>query len=283
LRLSSAVRGSRRKAGLASIGRLLLTGGFLSFALGPVVWLVQMSLKTEAEAFRMPPQLLFAPSVRNYVELMRGPFLGAILNSFKASTLTTVLCLALGIPAAYALARAQLRRERAIRVWILSSRMAPPIAFALPFYLAFRALGLIDTVLGLSVVYLTFNLSLVIWLTQVFFEGLPRSLEEAAYVDGASTWQAFVRVTLPLAVPGVLTAGIFSFLIAWNDFFFALILTRARAQTAPVAIMGYESFLGWEWGKIAAGSTLVMAPSLLFALFVRKYLISGLTSGALKD
>ena len=262
---------------------MLLITGYLCFALGPVLWLVQMSLKTEAEAFRMPPQLLFLPSLRNYVELMKGPFLGAIANSVKTSTLTTVLCLVLGIPAAYALARARLRRGLPLRLWILSTRMAPPIAFALPFYLLFRWLGLIDTVVGLSIVYLTFNLSLVIWLAQVFFEGLPRSLEEAAHIDGASTWQAFARVTLPLAVPGVLTAGIFSFLIAWNDFFFALILTRARAQTAPVAIMGYESFLGWEWGKIAAGSTLVMAPSLLFALFVRKYLISGLTSGALKD
>lgn len=264
------------------VGRTVLVIGYLFFALAPVLWLVQMSLKTEAEAFRMPPRLLFQPSFQNYAELFKGPFLGAIANSFKASALTTLLCLIFGVPAAYALARAHLRRELPIRVWILSTRMAPPIAFALPFYLAFRALGLIDTIVGLSVIYLTFNLSLVIWLTQVFFEGLPRSLEEAAYIDGASTWQAFAHVTLPLAVPGVLTAAIFSFLVAWNDFFFALILTRAEAQTAPVAIMGYESFLGWEWGKIAAGSTLVMAPSLVFALLVRKYLISGLTSGALK-
>ncbi len=274
--------GPRRRPSLGRIGRTVLTVVYLGFALGPILWLAQMSLKTEAEAFRMPPKLLFVPSFRNYAELFEGPFLAAIANSFKASALTTILCLAFGVPAAYALARAHLRREMPIRMWILFTRMAPPIAFALPFYLAFRALGLIDTVTGLSIVYLTFNLSLVIWLTQAFFEGLPRSLEEAAYIDGASTWQAFARVTLPLAMPGVLTAGIFSFLVAWNDFFFALILTRAEAQTAPVAIMGYTSFLGWDWGKIAAGSTLVMAPSLLFALLVRRYLISGLTSGALK-
>lgn len=255
---------------------------YLFFALGPVLWLVQMSLKIEVEAFRMPPKLIFVPTLQNYAELFRGPFLLSIANSFKASTLTTLFSLAFGVPAAYALARAHFRWEAPLRLWILSTRMAPPIAFALPFYLAFRALGLIDTVVGLAIVYLTFNLSLVIWLTQAFFEGLPRSLEEAAHTDGASTWQALAYVTLPLAVPGVVTVAVFSFLVAWNDFFFALILTRAQAQTAPVAIMGYTSFLGWEWGRIAAGSTLVLVPSLLIALLVHRYLISGLTSGALK-
>ncbi len=273
----------RPRVNLAGLAHTALLIAYLLFALGPVLWLVQMSLKIEVEAFRMPPKLIFAPTFQNYADLFRGPFLSSIVNSFKASTVTTVLSLALGVPAAYALARARFGSSFALRLWILSTRMAPPIAFALPFYLAYRALGLIDTVFGLSIVYLTFNLSLVIWLTQAFFEGLPRSLEEAAYTDGASTWQALIRVTLPLAVPGVVTVAIFSFLIAWNDFFFALILTRAEAQTAPVAIMGYTSFLGWEWGRIAAGSTLMLVPSLLIALLVRRYLISGLTSGALKD
>lgn len=280
---SYAASRSRSRAGFAGIAHTALLLAYIFFALGPILWLIQMSLKIEAEAFRMPPKLIFAPTFKNYADLFRGPFLLSIVNSFKASTLTTLLSLALGVPAAYALARARFGSEFSVRLWILSTRMAPPIAFALPFYLAYRSLGLIDTVLGLSIIYLTFNLSLVIWLTQGFFEGLPRSLEEAAYTDGASTWQALMRVTLPLAVPGVVTVAIFSFLIAWNDFFFALILTRAEAQTAPVAIMGYTSFLGWEWGRIAAGSTLVLFPSLLIALLVRRYLISGLTSGALKD
>lgn len=273
----------RSSVTLARAAHTVLLIAYLLFALGPIFWLFQMSLKIEVDAFRMPPKLIFAPTFQNYADLFRGPFLHSIVNSFKASTLTTVLSLVLGVPAAYALARARFGSKFSLRLWILSTRMAPPIAFALPFYLAYRTIGLIDTIFGLSIVYLTFNLSLVIWLTQVFFEGLPKSLEEAAYTDGASTWQALMRVTLPLAVPGVVTVAIFSFLIAWNDFFFALILTRAEAQTAPVAIMGYASFLGWEWGRIAAGSTLVLAPSLLIALLVRRYLISGLTSGALKD
>ncbi len=282
--MSSFPLGGRRgTASLAGIGRVILMVPFLCFALGPVFWLVQMSLKTEVEAFHMPPKFIFVPSLKNYSDLFKGPFLSSIAHSFEASILTTVLSLALGIPGAYALSRIVLRHETLLRLWILSARMVPPIAFALPFYLAFNALGLIDTIAGLSIIYLTINLPLVVWMAQLFFQEVPRSLEEAAHIDGATTWRAFVHVTLPLAVPGVLTVAIFSFLLAWNDFFFALILTRAQAQTAPIAIMAYTSFLGWEWGKIAAGSTLVLLPSLLFALLVRRYLISGLTSGALKD
>lgn len=277
------MRRLRHRITLLAIGRWALIAIYVFCSLAPVLWLVQMSLKTEADAFRMPPKLIFMPTFENYGGLFREGFLHALGNSFQASTLTTLLSLVLGVPAAYAFSRVRLRREKVMRLWILSTRMAPPIAFALPFYLAYRALGLIDTIVGLSIIYLTFNLSLVIWLMQVFFGGLPRSLEEAAYIDGAGPWQAFRYVTLPLAAPGVVTAAIFSYLIAWNDFFFALILTRAEAETAPVAIMGYTSFLGWEWGKIAAGGTLVMIPSLLFALIVRKYLISGLTAGALKE
>lgn len=272
----------RARVNLLEIGRWILIAVLFSFALAPVLWLVQMSFKTEADAFRMPPKLT-VPTFENYKGLFREGFLKALGNSFKASTLTTFLSLVLGVPAAYALSRVRLRRGRLIRLWILSTRMAPPIAFALPFFLLYRYIGLIDSILGLSIIFLAYNLSLVIWLMQNFFGGVSKTLEEAAYIDGAGPWQAFLHVTLPLAAPGVVTAAIFSYLIAWNDFFFALVLTRAEAKTAPVAIMDYTSFLGWEWGKIAAGGTLVMLPSLLFAIFVRKYLISGLTAGALKE
>lgn len=278
---SRAVLLTRTEAALTSAVRTALIVALLVFALGPILWLIQMSLKTEAEAFRMPPRL-FTPTLQNYAGLFAGPFPASLINSLKAALLTATLSLVIGVPAGYALARVVLRQAGAIRLWILGTRIAPPIAFALPFFLVFRRIGLIDTISGLSIVYLTFNLPLVIWLTQAFFEAVPRSLEEAAYTDGASPWQTAIHVSFPLAIPGLLAAGIFSFLLAWNDFFFALILTRGSAQTAPVAIMGYVSFLGWEWGRITAGGTVVLLPSLLFALLLRKYLISGLTSGALK-
>jgi multiple sugar transport system permease protein len=160
--------------------------------------------------------------------------------------------------------------------------MAPPIAFAIPSFLTYRYLGVIDTFLGLVIICLTFNLSLAIWMMRTFFDGLPRSLEEAAKIDGAGPWGAFVRITLPLAGPGLATTAISCFLFAWNDFFFALVLTRSQAQMAPVAIVNFMNYEGWEWGKIATGGSMIMLPVVAFSLLVRRYLIRGLTAGALK-
>lgn len=254
----------------------------LALTLFPVLWLIQLSLKTESEAFRMPPNLLFSPTLENYVALFQGKFARSFGNSLIVSLATTLISLLLGVPAAYALSRASFQADKSIALWILTTRMAPPIAFAIPFFLTYRYLGLIDTLLGLVLIYLTFNLSLVIWMMRTFFDGLPRSLEEAAEIDGASPWGAFLRIALPLAGPGLATTAIFCFLFAWNDFFFALVLTRSRAQMAPVAIVNFMNYEGWEWGKIAAGGTMIMLPVVAFSLVVRRYLIRGLTAGALK-
>ena len=259
------------------------TLALLVITLFPVLWLVQLSLKVESEAFLMPPKLIFWPTLENYVALFQGKFARSFGNSLIVAVLTTLISLLLGVPAAYALSRAGFQTDKSIALWILTTRMAPPIAFAIPFFLTYRYLGLIDTLLGLVIIYLTFNLSLVIWMMRTFFDGLPRSLEEAAEIDGASPGVAFLRITLPLAGPGLATTAIFCFLFAWNDFFFALVLTRSQAQMAPVAIVNFMNYEGWEWGKIAAGGTVVMLPVILFALLVRRYLISGLIVGAIKE
>jgi len=254
----------------------------LAVTLFPVLWLIQLSLKVESEAFQMPPRLLFVPTFENYLALLQGKFARSFGNSLIVSVATTLVSLLLGVPAAYALSRAGFQADKGIALWILTTRMAPPIAFAIPFFLTYRYLGLIDTLLGLVIIYLTFNLSLVIWMMRTFFDGLPRSLEEAAEIDGAGPWGAFLRITLPLAGPGLATTAIFCFLFAWNDFFFALVLTRSQAQMAPVAIVNFMNYEGWEWGKIAAGGTMIMLPVVAFSLLVRRYLIRGLTAGALK-
>jgi multiple sugar transport system permease protein len=254
----------------------------LAITLFPVLWLLQLSLKVESEAFRMPPKLWFVPTFENYLALLQGKFARSFGNSLVVSVATTLISLLLGVPAAYALSRAGSQADKGIALWILTTRMAPPIAFAIPFFLTYRYLGLIDTLVGLIVIYLTFNLSLVIWMMRTFFDGLPRSLEEAAEIDGATPWGAFLRIALPLAGPGLATTAIFCFLFAWNDFFFALVLTRSRAQMAPVAIVNFMNYEGWEWGKIAAGGCMIMLPVVAFSLLVRRYLIRGLTAGALK-
>ena len=273
-------RRRRRAAGealaLAAIAALLLV------VLFPVLWLVLISVRTEVETFRMPPRLLVWPTMANYIDIWQGKFLRAFQNSAITATSTTLLSLLLGVPAAYALSRARLRADRVLSLWILATRMAPPIAFGIPFFLIYKELDLIDTRLGLVVIYLSFNLSLVIWMMRAFFDGLPRSLEEAAYIDGAGVLGAFVRVTLPLCAPGLATTAIFCFLLSWNDFFYSLILTRSDALTAPVAIVNFMNYESWEYGKISAGATLIMLPVVVFSLAVRRYLIRGLTAGAVK-
>lgn len=251
-------------------------------ALSPFLWLLLMSFKTNAEIFRFPPRFFFAATLDNYAALWTSEFRNSFANSLTVSVASTGLSLLVGVPAAYALSRWTSRGGGAITLWILASRMAPPIAFTIPYFLVYRHLELLDTLTGLVIIYLTFNLSLVIWMMRPFYDQLPRSLEEAAWIDGATMWQGFTRIILPLSGPGLAATAILCFLFAWNDFFFALILTRTDAMTAPVAVVNFMNYEGWEWGRIAAGGTMIMLPVLLFSFVVRRYLVHGLTGGAIK-
>jgi multiple sugar transport system permease protein len=247
----------------------------------PFLWLLQMSFKPDADIFAFPPKLVFVPTIEHYVALWDTEFRNSFWNSTVVSVSSTIISLVIGVPGAYALSRTR-RAEGSLSLLILASRMAPPIAFTIPYFLVYRYVDLLDTRLGLVLIYLTFNLSLVIWLMRSFFDATPRSLEEAAWIDGAGLWQAFWRIVLPLSGPGLAATAILCFLYSWNDFFFALILTRTEAMTAPVAVVNFMNYEGWEWGKIAAGGTMVMLPVLFFSILVRKFLVHGLTAGALK-
>ena len=251
-------------------------------ALAPFLWLLLMSFKTNAEIFRFPPRFFFDATLANYKALWTSEFRNSFVNSLIVGVASTALSLLIGVPAAYALSRWQSRASGSITLWVLASRMAPPIAFTIPYFLAYRHLEMLDTLTGLVVIYLTFNLSLVIWMMRPFYDQLPRSLEEAAWIDGATLWQGFYRIILPLSGPGLAATAILCFLFSWNDFFFALILTRTEAMTAPVAVVNFMNYEGWEWGRIAAGGTMVMLPVLVFSFVVRRYLVHGLTGGALK-
>ena len=253
----------------------------LLVALFPFAWMVQLSLRPADDLFG--ETLLFVQTLENFAALWQGSFPRSFVNSVLVSTLSTAASLLLGVPAAYVLTRWRFRARGRVALWVLATRMAPPIAFTIPFFLAYRLVGLQDTVVGLALIYMTFNISIVIWFMQTFFAAVPRALEEAAWIDGCGVWQAFYKVTLPLAAPGLAATAVFCFIFSWNDFFFALILTRTNAVTAPVAITNFLQYEGWEWGKIAAGGTLVMLPVLAFTLLVRMYLVRGLTAGGLKD
>jgi multiple sugar transport system permease protein len=248
----------------------------------PFVWLLQMSFKTDQDIFAFPPKLLFQPTLDNYLALWDSDFRRSFANSAIASSVSTLLAMLVGVPGAYALSRTTIKAEGQLSLLILASRMAPPIAFTIPYFLVYRHLELIDTLTGLVIIYLTFNLSLVVWLMRSFFDATPRALEEAAWIDGAGLWQGFYKIVLPLSGPGLAATAILCFLYSWNDFFFALILTRTEAMTAPVAVVNFMNYEGWEWGKIAAGGTMVMLPVLFFSILVRRFLVHGLTAGALK-
>jgi len=274
-------RAQQRPSWLRRHARAMVAVALMLIVLSPFLWLVQLAFKPAADIFE--DSLLFVPTLDSFKSLLQGNFLKSFGNSLMVSTLSTGMSLLIGVPAAYALTRWQFKGRDRIALWILVTRMAPPIAFTIPFFLAYQYLGLQDTVIGLAIVYLTFNLAIVIWLMQTFFEAVPVALEEAAWIDGCGIWQAFWRITLPLTAPGLAATAVLCFIFSWNDFFYALILTRTNAITAPVAIVNFLQYEGWEWTKIAAGGTLVMFPVVVFTILVRKYLVRGLTAGGIKD
>ncbi|WES66674.1 carbohydrate ABC transporter permease [Superficieibacter sp. HKU1] len=274
---AAARRKKWRLRGKRTLLALVLLGVFLA----PFLWMVIMSVRPSLDAFELT--LWFTPTLDGYRALIAGNFLQPFGNSLMVSVLSTVFSLLLGVPAAWVLTRWRFRARRYVALWILVTRMAPPIAFTIPFFLAWRWLGLQDTIIGLAIVYLTFNLAIVIWLMQTFFSAVPVALEEAAWMDGCSLWRSFWHISLPLVKPGLAATAILCFIFSWNDFFFALILTRTNAITAPVAIVNFLQYEGWEWSKIAASGTLVMLPVVAFTLLVRRYLVHGLTAGGIKD
>jgi multiple sugar transport system permease protein len=275
---------SRKARRRASNRRLVGDGAtlvLLALVLLPFLWLVQMSFRPNADILGY--ELAFKPTLAHYRALWTGAFPGSFVNSMVSSTTSTALALLIGVPAAYALSRGGFRSSRRIALWILATRMAPPIAFTIPFFLAYRYVGLSDTIAGLVLIYLTFNLALVIWMMKPYFDSVPRELEEAAWIDGCGVWTAFRRVTLPLSAPGLAATAVICFILSWNDFFYALVLTRTQASTAPVAIVNFIQYTGWEWGRIAAAGTLVMLPVVAFSILVRNYLVRGLAAGGVKE
>lgn len=253
----------------------------LLLVLAPFFWMVLMAFRPASDALAL--SLHFSPTLDAFRQLWDDGFARALGNSLVVSVLATALSLVFGVPAAYVFSRWRFRARPAMLLWVLCTRMAPPIAFTIPFFLAFRWLGVLDTPWALVTVYLTFNLAIVIWMMQGFFDGVPRALEEAAWLDGCGVWGAFRHVVLPLVRPGLVATAVLCFVFAWSDFFFALILTRTRAITAPVAIVNFLQYDGWEWSKIAAAGTLVALPVVVFAVAVRKHLVAGLTTGGVKD
>jgi len=268
------------------LGRVLHLLGLvlvLAFTLFPFYWMVSSSLKTQADLLASPPVWLFTPTLDHYAEIFDDPkILSAVMHSLIVATSTTLLAVCLGAPAAYALARFEFRGKSDLWFWFISNRMISPIVLALPIYLLAQTLGLLDTHLVLILVYLTFNLPIVVWICTDQFRSIPSELEQAARLDGASQFLIFWRIYLPLGVPGIAVSAIFSFIFSWNELLYALVLTRRAVQTAPVAATSFMSGYELPWGKIMATGTVIVLPVTIFALLVSRHMVRGLTMGATK-
>ncbi|PZX13596.1 multiple sugar transport system permease protein [Palleronia aestuarii] len=249
----------------------------------PFFWLATLSVKSRLDAFATPPKLLFTPTFEAYREVFTdSDFLSAIMNSLIVSTGAVVLSLVIAIPAAFALRNLTGPIRHNALLTILLIRMVPGMVYLLPYFVIYGRLDLIDTRIGLIIVHLIFNVPLIIWMLTPIWRAIPRDLAEAARVDGATPLQTLLLVDLPLLKGGILASSVLAFIFSWNEFLFALVLTRRDVVTLPVAIVNFLAFEGTEWGKIAAASMFIVIPAIVFGFFVRRYMIAGLTGGAVK-
>jgi multiple sugar transport system permease protein len=259
----------------------------LFVTLAPVYWMITISFKREVDQFAAPPRWFsFSPTLEHYADAFLARSFGQYLfNSLLVAVSSTICALMLGTLAAYALARFRLpyRLDRKLALWILSTRMFPAIVTAVPLFLIMRDVRLVNTRLSLVIVYTAFNLPFVVWMMRGFFAEVPRDLEEAAMVDGDSRLGAFWRVSLPLVMPGLAATAVFCLIVSWNEFLFSLVLTQTDdAMTLPVGIAGRVTQYGIKWGAMSAAAVVAIIPILAFALSVQKYLVRGLSLGAVK-
>ncbi len=247
----------------------------------PVLWTFRTSLANRSLAYQ-PAKIFFKPSLENYIKVfVDEPFLKFFWNSLWIATLSAIASLAIGAMAAYAIARFR-TGGGALSFSVLGTQMLPPVALVIPFYLLAQKLGLLDKGWALAMIYLSFNLPFVVWILIGFFQGIPRELEEAAMVDGCDRWTAFRQIVVPLSLPGLLAAGVFAFVLSWNEFLFALVLTGRDSKTLPVALAGLMSSQGNNIGAICAATVAMMAPIVALTWVIQRYLVRGLTFGAVK-
>lgn len=269
----------RRRAVTSVVAWVL---GFLIFF--PILWTILTSFKTELEAFSIPPKfLLFDWTLENY-ELVqeRSDYLRFAMNSVILSLGSTIVALLFAIPAAWAMAFAPAKRTKDLLMWMLSTKMMPPVGALIPVYLIFRDFGLLDTRGGLIAVLFLMNLPIVVWMLYTYFKEIPGEILEAARMDGASLWKEIVYVLTPMAVPGIASTLLLNFILAWNESFWTLNLTTKDAAPLTQFIASYSSPEGLFWAKLSAASTMAIAPILVLGWFAQKQLVRGLTFGAVK-
>ena len=269
---------------------------FFIILLFPIYWIVTISTKEMVDMFSVPPKFVYKATLRHFRELFygggvkriaAGTFLFSLINSFKVSILSVAITAVIGIPAAYSIAKFNYKGKAAISMWILTVLMLPPVVAIMPLLWLYkeigkRALMMYDTWHGLVIANMIFLVPFFIWILRGFFLEIPKDIEEAARVDGCSQLQAFIRISLPLVVPGISMSVILCVILSWNTFFFPFMLAGKNTMTAPVSITGFISFEEISWGKLAASGLVMMLPPVILAFFFQKAIVRGLTFGAVK-
>ncbi len=274
------MRPGRLRRGVGTLAHrlavLLVTGFFLL----PFYIMLSNSLKPEVYINAYPPVFIFQPTLSHFAEVFRRyPFASYLVNSAVISLSATALGFVIGIPAAYAIARYAMRR---LITLVLVVRMIPYVSLLIPWYLMAQKANMVDTYAPMILTHLLFTIPYAAMILIGFFEDIPMALEEAAWIDGCSRIEAFVKIALPLTLPGIVAAAVIAFTYSWNNFLFALVLTGAKTKTLPVAVYSFLTADQVDWGGLSAAATLITAPVLLFVFFAQRYLIRGLLAGAVK-
>ncbi|MBL8893411.1 MAG: carbohydrate ABC transporter permease [Rhizobiales bacterium] len=279
--VAKPVRRPRRSR--TPIWRFVFLAICIIFVLAPLYWVFVTSIKPSDDYLAIPPVWFpDQPTMVHYTAAMfayRG--LNGLINSLIISISATILSCLFGTLMAYSLARFNTGGQH-LSFWVLSQRFLPPIAIVLPIFLNYRALGLNDTHIGMILAYTVFTLPVSVWMMFAYFRGMPRSLEEAALVDGCTRWTSFWRVAAPLAAPGIVAAAVFTFIACWTEFFFALVLTSRNAYTLPTVFRAFLSFQGAQYGEASALAIVSLVPSIVLGVLVQKHLVRGLTLGAIR-
>jgi multiple sugar transport system permease protein len=279
---------------LSPTTRSVLLLFYLGYTLLPIIWLFLSTIQTQASLVTLPAPIIPTElTLRNYVEIFkpaafgeasgRSTFVLALRNSLVVSLGATAVAMLFGTPAAYAFVRFNISRKRTLLLVVMGSQLLPAVSLIIPLFRMLRGAGLLDSLLGLILAYSTFSLPFVVWIMAGYFQSMPRELEEAARTDGASRWQAFVHVVLPLAAPGLAVTAIFTLLNAWDEFFFALIFTSTYAsKTVPVALAEFIGRHSVNWGMLVTGGFIASLPPIALSLVCYRYIVSGLFAGGLK-
>ena len=251
----------------------------------PLLWIFVTSFKTDAEAYSVQIKWInFEWTLSNYQAVFqKNSMLKNLMNSTVVALASSAISLLIGIPAAYALSRFRMKHKKGLQNWILSTRMAPAIVAALPYYILSRKVGLYDTKILLVAMHVLIILSWVIWMMKSFFDDIPVSIDESCMVDGCSRLRCLVQVMLPLSRTGITATLIYALILSWNEYYFAFVLTGTKAQTMPASISQFLTVGGLMWGQMCAAGVIIMLPILIFVFFTQKHLVRGLTMGSVKE